>query len=78
VSLYAPRIRAARAHARLTQQQLADALGVDVQTVKRRERGVHPPKLGELVAIASVCEVPLAFLEDGWRGPTDAVRRDEA
>jgi transcriptional regulator with XRE-family HTH domain len=65
-SSYAPRIRAARAYARLTQQELAAQLGVDVQTVKRREKGSHPPRRAELLAIAEVTGVPAEFLEHGF------------
>lgn len=63
---YGPRVRAARAYAGLKQVELADALGVDVQTIKRREASVHAPRRGELVAIAAICDVPLGFLERGF------------
>lgn len=70
---YGARIRAARGYADLTQDQLADALGVDAATIKRREhpRGhehLQSPKKGERLAIAQVCGVPLEFLEDGFEG----------
>lgn len=69
MSIYAARIRAARAYARLTQSQLAERLGVDVQTVKRREAGGRDPARGELLAIAAICGVPAAFMEDGFGEP---------
>lgn len=62
----AARIRAARAYAGLKQEELADALGVDVQTIKRREAGTSPPRRGELVAIADICKVPVGFLKRGF------------
>lgn len=70
---YAARVRAARGFADMTQQELADALGVEVQTIKRREkppsqRGSQEPKKGERLAIAQICGVPPAFMEDGFRG----------
>lgn len=69
---YAGRYRAARAFADLTQQQVADALGLDVQTVKRRESGdpdVHKaPKRGERIAFATICGVPPEFVEEGFGG----------
>lgn len=65
----AARIRAARAYAAMTQEQLARQLGVDVQTVKRRESGRSAPKRGELVAIATVTGVPISFMENGFEEP---------
>lgn len=64
------RIRAARAWADLSQDELAAQLGVDVQWVKRREGGSQGSKDVDLIAIASVCDVPLDFLRHGF--PTQA------
>lgn len=69
---YAARIRAARAYAGLSQQQLAKRLGVTVGTIERREGGKLPPKYGELVAIAAICEVPPAFMEHGFAESREA------
>lgn len=66
MTAHAARIRAARAYAGLHQEQLAERLGVDVQTIKRRESGKSEPKRGELLAIAAVCEVPTSFMENGF------------
>lgn len=68
MSEYAPRIRAARAYKGFTQEELAEELGVDVQTIKRREAGKQDPKRSERIAIAAICEVPLDFLENGFGG----------
>ena len=70
---YGARVRAARAYADLTQEQLAERLGVNVQTIKRREMHpgdelYQPPKRGERLAIAVICGVPPAFMEDGFGG----------
>lgn len=62
----ASHIRAARAYAGLTQGELADALGVEVQWVKRREASIQTPREAELVAIADKCSVPLEFLHHGF------------
>lgn len=66
VSEYSARIRAARAFKDLTQVQLAEALGVDEQTIKRRESGAQDPKKGERIAIAAICGVPAEFMENGF------------
>lgn len=71
--MHAERIRAARAFADLSQRDLADALGVDVQWVKRREKprgeeGAQDPKALDRIAIAEVCGVPVDFLEHGFGG----------
>jgi len=74
---YPARIRAARAYAGLSQEELAEALGVDPQTIKRRESGYQQPKKGERVAIAAICRVPPEFMEHGFGEirPTEIARR---
>lgn len=66
MSQFAARYRAARAYADLSQEDLASRLGVDAQTIKRREAGRQDPKKAELIAVAAVCGVPLEFMEHGW------------
>jgi transcriptional regulator with XRE-family HTH domain len=66
---YSARIRAARAFAGLTQDQLAEMLGVDTNTIKRRESGTNLPKRGELLAIATITGVPISFMEHGFGDP---------
>lgn len=63
MSELAARVRAARAYKGINQQELADELGVDVQTVKRRESGNNDPKKGEQRAIAAICGVPKDFFD---------------
>ncbi len=70
MSQYAARYRAARAFKDITQVALADALGVEEQTIKRREAGTQEPKKGERIAVASICGVPPWFMEDGFGTPT--------
>ncbi len=62
------RLRAAREYAGLSQEALAEQLGVHVRTVKRSEGGARKVKRQERVAIAEICDVPIWFLEDGWEG----------
>jgi transcriptional regulator with XRE-family HTH domain len=60
------RLRAARGFANLSQQQLADRLGISIGTVKRRELGEAHLNNQALMATAQACEVPLSFLLEGW------------
>lgn len=46
----------------LTQAQLAEALGVDAETLSRFERGKHLPSLKTLEKLASLLVVPMAAL----------------
>lgn len=60
------RLRAARAYANISQEELARQLGISVGTVKRRELGEAQLNNQALIATAQTCGVPLAFLVDGW------------
>lgn len=46
----------------LTQAQLAEALGVDTETLSRFERGKHLPSLKTLEKLAALLVVPMAAL----------------
>lgn len=63
---YPARLRAARGYAGLTQRELADRLGIERQTIIRREDGKGRPGPGEALAVARACGVPEAFMERGW------------
>jgi transcriptional regulator with XRE-family HTH domain len=56
------RIRAARLHANLTQERLAEMAGMDRQAVNRIEQGHASPLLDNLIRIADALNVPLADL----------------
>jgi transcriptional regulator with XRE-family HTH domain len=56
------RIRAARTGRKLSQEKLAERIGVDRKTVNRIELGVHATSIDRLLLIAEVLEVPLADL----------------
>jgi transcriptional regulator with XRE-family HTH domain len=79
MSELAARVRAARNYAGLRQEDLADELGVDVQTIKRRENGTSDPKKGERRAIAAICGVPKEFFDTSKPleliGPLDVSER---
>ncbi|MFD8254246.1 helix-turn-helix domain-containing protein [Streptomyces werraensis] len=56
------RIRAARTHRKLSQERLAEAIGIDRKTVNRIELGVHATSVDHLLLIADALDVPLADL----------------
>nr|WP_272925237.1 helix-turn-helix transcriptional regulator [Streptomyces sp. SID4950] len=58
------RIRTVRRHRKMTQEQVAHAIGADRRSVVRWERGQRDPALSMLVQIADVLDVPLALLVD--------------
>ena len=65
VNRYAESISRARRFAGWTQQGVADALGINVQTIKRAEDPEYAsdPKLLTRIGIAHVLGVPLDYLE---------------
>ncbi|MGW8326452.1 helix-turn-helix domain-containing protein [Streptomyces sp. NPDC055897] len=56
------RIRAARIHADLTQEQVSNSTGIDRATYNRIEQGHASPLLDSLIRIADAIGVPLADL----------------
>ncbi|MFE5140291.1 helix-turn-helix domain-containing protein [Streptomyces fagopyri] len=54
------RIRTARLHRGLTQEQLANLLGIDRRSIHRYETARRDPALSMLVRIADALDVPLA------------------
>ncbi|MBB5499300.1 helix-turn-helix domain-containing protein [Paraburkholderia sp. MM5384-R2] len=55
-------LAAARADAELTQEQVAEHLGVFVETVSRFERGAHWPTIPRLLELAELYKIPVATL----------------
>ena len=53
------RIRVARAEVRMTQQQLAEAIGVSRQTINAIESGKFVPSTGLALKMAHVFEKPV-------------------
>ena len=58
------KIKNARKAAGLTQQQLADATGIDRQVYSMYERGARNPRLEKLKKIADACGVALDYFGD--------------
>lgn len=56
------RIRAARTTRRLSQEKLAELIGLDRKTVNRIEQGAHATSIDHLLLIADGLDVPLADL----------------
>ncbi|MEU1025776.1 helix-turn-helix transcriptional regulator [Streptomyces sp. NPDC005904] len=56
------RIRAARLHANLTQERLAEAAGLDRQSINRIEQAHASPVLDNLIRIVDALGVPLREL----------------
>lgn len=63
----AARVRAARCWKDLDQDELAEQLGLERQSIVRTENGRRNPKRAELLAIASICDVPADFMTGGWQ-----------
>lgn len=57
----ADRLRKAREHAGLSQEELAEATGISRRTVSAYEQG-HPVKIPFLIAWAMACNVDMAWL----------------
>ena len=59
------RIRERRIMLGLTQQQLADLIGVTYQQAHKYERGINRVSAGRLYEIAQVLSVPVGYFFDG-------------
>ena len=59
------RIRERRIMLGLTQQQLADLIGVTYQQAHKYERGINRVSAGRLFEIAQVLSVPVSYFFDG-------------
>lgn len=56
------RIRDLRMHRNLTQEGLAERVGVERRTIVRIELGIHSPPIDRILYIARALEVPPAAL----------------
>jgi transcriptional regulator with XRE-family HTH domain len=62
------RVRERRIMLGLTQQQLADLIGVTYQQAHKYERGINRVSAGRLYEIAQVLSVPIGYFFDGLDG----------
>ncbi|HEX3864507.1 MAG TPA: helix-turn-helix transcriptional regulator [Stellaceae bacterium] len=62
------RVRERRIMMGLTQQQLADLIGVTYQQAHKYERGINRVSAGRLYEIAQVLSVPVGYFFDGLDG----------
>ena len=69
------RIKVARTAAKMTQDDLAVAAGIDRTYVSRVERGEHNVTVLTLIRLADVLGVPAGELLDGARRGEHATRR---
>lgn len=71
------RVRAARGYANLSQQGLADAIGVERRIVGYIEGNEprHELTVPEARRIADACRIPARFLLNGWAAPPELEER---
>ena len=73
------RLRSLRRGQRVTQEGLAEALGVDRKTINRWERGHHAMSIDHAWRIADVLDVPPNWLfTDDWTRPAESAPRGGA
>ena len=59
------RIQECRTAAKLTQEQLAEMVGISQKHISRLERGIHVPHFDVIIKIAQALDVPVdAFVTD--------------
>jgi transcriptional regulator with XRE-family HTH domain len=69
------RIRARRLECWLTQQELAQGLGVSFQQVQKYEKGANRISAGRLLAICNLLQVPITFFYDSAEPPRSGETR---
>lgn len=65
------RIRERRVMLGLSQQQMADMIGVTYQQAHKYERGINRISAGRLYEIAQVLSVPVSFFFEGVNGSSE-------
>lgn len=66
------RIQKYRNAAKLTQEQLANIIGISQKHLSRMEQGYHNPHFDIIIAIAKAINVPVDFLADDYEN-TDSM-----
>jgi len=61
----------------VSQEQLADSLGLTFQQVQKYERGANRVSASKLYEIAKTLQVPVSFFFDGLADPMDGSDADE-
>jgi len=61
----------------VSQEQLADSLGLTFQQVQKYERGANRVSASKLYEIARTLQVPVSFFFDGLADPMDGSENDE-
>ncbi len=59
-ALFGKRLRSVRRQKDLTQQQLAEAVGISVEFLSLMERGINSPSFETLEKLSEVLQVPVA------------------
>lgn len=60
--MFNDRLRATRIFRKITQQEMADAVGISVRSYQRYESGDIEPPYPSLIALADFLDVPADFL----------------
>jgi len=71
------RVRMRRKPLGVSQEQLADSLGLTFQQVQKYERGANRVSASKLYEIAKTLQVPVSFFFDGLADPMDGSDGDE-
>lgn len=61
----------------VSQEQLADSLGLTFQQVQKYERGANRVSASKLYEIARTLQVPVSFFFDGLADPMEGSENDE-
>ena len=61
---FGQKVQSLRLEAGITQEQLADAVGLTIESISNIERGIFGPKFDNLEKIAEVLGVPVKALFD--------------
>jgi len=70
------RIRERRIMLGLSQQQMADMIGVTYQQAHKYEKGINRISAGRLYEISQVLKVPVSYFYDGLEGGGDETLTD--